>query len=1077
MSIRSCIDESMPTVLSGSTDQLVGRATEIGVVGEAIDRVVDGHGSVLLFAGEPGIGKSTLARISADLASAQDIPVYWGFSWEAGGAPAYWPWTQLLRSLVSDQQVSAERLAPLAQILPEIPTGKSGESELQPDQARFQLLESVRLLLATVTSASPLMLILEDLHAADSDSLNLLHYIARHVATLPILIIGTYRDVEARSRPDTESLWRTSRDATVLPLSRLEEADIREYLRLRGSDTADDRAVQRLLNTTAGNPFFLSELVGLLTQDADTVADSSPLPESVQQVIRHQVSLLPETTTATLASAAVLGREFGSPELAALMHTDENHVQRQLQPAIDTAMLRTLKDGKYRFAHTLYRDVLYKDFGAVKRAEMHLERAGQLRRLIDAGDVDRWSALARHLQLAGPEHRLSTIEALRNAAARAYARLAFEDAATLLHQALVAFGEGPKYEPLERCRLLVDYANALMITGEIDAGQQHCRDAFTIAKAIGDPELMSDVALTWGGPIVVGKVDETLIGALRECLAALPPDDAATRSRVQARLAGALQPAVNPAEPMEMAREAIALARTTGDEQVLYTVLRFATSALMDFAAPWERIQINGEYGAMATALDDVPQQFRSNLLTMIDASEIGDRALLDKAVRECGQLADRIGLPHYQWRAVSGRAMQAIIDGDFDRACDLLDSADELVDQIGDPQAIATLALQRFALLVEWDSPRATPIDQIEANLQAAYAGGVGESEFFIAPFLAIYKRGEDVPFAKHFVADKPIVDRTFAGGDRYSLASLGQMALKAGDLDVASRCYDALIDYSDTCATLGLLGSCWCGPVAYWLGKLARGLGRLDDAANHAEKALQMATRMGAQPYIARIHASAAEIARDAGDDELAAEHAARASALMQELQLRPVRRVPTDVSPAPPTAPTRSFSMRQNGDVWTVEYGGQSATVRDAKGLHMLNQLVAQPDKDIHVLDLSGTSEAAADGDAGPLLDAQAKEDYRRRVSELQEELEEAESLADLGRADNLRSEIDFITQELSRAFGLGGRERAAGDAAERARVNVRRRIKDAVGRIAEQAPEAGRYLENTIKTGRYCKYSPM
>jgi tetratricopeptide (TPR) repeat protein len=708
---------------------------------------------------------------------------------------------------------------------------------------------------------------------------------------------------------------------------------------------------------------------------------------------------------------------------------------------------------------------------------LHLGHAGRLRQLIDAGDIDRWAALATHLQFACPEHRLDAIDALRHAAARAHARLAFKDAAALLHEALVAFGEGPKFEPLERCRLLVDYASALMITGEIDAGQRHCQDAFAIARAIGDPALMSEVALTWGGPIVVGRVDKTLIGALQECLAALPTDDAATRSRVQARLAGAMQPAPNPAEPMDMAREAITLARTTGDKRVLYTVLRFATSALMDFAPPLERIELNGEYGALAAAFDDIPQQFRSNLLMLIDASEVGDRALLDQAVRECGRLADRIGLPHYQWRAVSARAMLAIIEGDFDSASALLDTAEELATRIDDPQAIATLSLQRFALLVEWDSPMTMPLEQIEANLQAAYAGGIGESEFFVAPFLAIYKRGADTGFAEQFVANQPIIDRMFAGGDRYSLANLGQMALQAGDLELAARCYDALLDYTDSCATLGLLGSCWCGPVAYWLGKLAHGLGRLDDAAAYNEVALQIATRMGARPYIARIHANAADIARDAGDDTLAVAQAEKASGLMQELRLRPVRMVPTTTAPQPPAATAAEFSMRQDGDVWTIEYRDQAATVRDAKGLQMLARLIAQPNTDIHVLDLSGAPDTVRKGDAGPMLDEQARQDYRRRVSALQEELEEAEELADLGRIDSLRAEIDFITRELSRAFGLGGRQRVAGDAAERARVNVRRRIKDAVGRIAEQSPEAGRYLENTIKTGKYCRYAPM
>jgi len=1058
-------------------DQLVGRTTELGFVGDAIDRVVDGHGSVLLFAGEPGIGKSTLARMAADLGAEQDIPVYWGFSWEAGGAPAYWPWTQLLRSLVSEQQVGTEQLLPLAQILPEVSAGESGRSELQPDQARFQLLESVRVLLATLANVSPLMLILEDLHAADSDSLHLLHYIARHAASLPILIVGTYRDVEARSTEDTEALWRTSRDATVLQLTHLDEAGVREYLQLHGSYAVDDDAVQKLLNTTAGNPLFLSELVGLLAHDEAASNSGAPLPDNVQQVIRQQVSLLPGVTVTTLASASVLGREFGAPGLAELIHASENDILRQLQKAIDSAILRPPIDGRYRFAHTLYRDVLYQDLDATEREKLHLQCAGRLQHLIDAGDADRWSELATHLEGAGPQHRLAVIDALRHAAARAQERLAFEDAAALLHRALVAFGGGPKYEPLERCRLLVDYASALLAAGKIETGQKYCQEAFAIAQTIGDPTLMSEVALTWGGVIVVGKVDKTLIAALEQCLAALPPGDAATRSRVQARLAGAMQPAQNPAAPMEMARDAIKLARTTGDERVLYNVLRFAISALMDFAPPTERIVLNREIASMAAAFGDVPQQFRSHLLLTIDTSETGDRPTLDEVIGESSRLAERIGLPHCQWRAASAHAMRAIINGDFDRACDLLDSAETLAGQVEDLQASLTLSLQRFALLVEWDSPRVTPLEQIEARLQAGYDGGIGEAEFYVAPFLAIYKRREDVSFAKQFIANEPLVERSFAGSDRYSLASLGQIALIAGDLNLAERCYDALVPYSDSCATIGLLGSCWCGPVAYWLARLAQGLGRLDEAALHAGKALDVATRMGARPYIARIHAISAEIARSTGNNELASDHADRAADLMRELGLRPVRMVPTETSPSPATVPTRGFSMQQNGDVWTIEYGEQSATVRDAKGLHMLIQLIAQPDKDIHVLELSGTSEAVTEGGAGPLLDAQAKEDYRRHISELQEELEEAESLADLGRADGLRTEIDFITQELSRAFGLGGRQRDAGDAAERARVNVRRRIKDAVGRIAEQAPEAGRYLENTIKTGRYCRYSPM
>ena len=126
---------------------------------------------------------------------------------------------------------------------------------------------------------------------------------------------------------------------------------------------------------------------------------------------------------------------------------------------------------------------------------------------------------------------------------------------------------------------------------------------------------------------------------------------------------------------------------------------------------------------------------------------------------------------------------------------------------------------------------------------MQAAYEGGIGDAEFFVAPFIAVYTRGNDEAFARQFVANEPLVERTFAGADRYSLTGLGQMALKAGDTALARRCYDTLLEYRDGCATLGLMGSCWCGPVAYWLGKLAHGLGRLDEAREHNAAALEIA------------------------------------------------------------------------------------------------------------------------------------------------------------------------------------------------------------------------------------------
>ena len=130
--------------------RLVGRSTEIAAIGEALSSLETGHGSTILFAGEAGIGKSALARCAADLGAAQSTTVCWGFCWEAGGAPAYWPWTQSLRALLAKREVPDALLSNLRQLLPETASGAEQPS-LQPDQARFLLLESVRQLLDSIS--------------------------------------------------------------------------------------------------------------------------------------------------------------------------------------------------------------------------------------------------------------------------------------------------------------------------------------------------------------------------------------------------------------------------------------------------------------------------------------------------------------------------------------------------------------------------------------------------------------------------------------------------------------------------------------------------------------------------------------------------------------------------------------------------------------------------------------------------------------------------------------------------------------------------------------------------------------
>jgi tetratricopeptide (TPR) repeat protein len=422
---------------------------------------------------------------------------------------------------------------------------------------------------------------------------------------------------------------------------------------------------------------------------------------------------------------------------------------------------------------------------------------------------------------------------------------------------------------------------------------------------------------------------------------------------------------------------------------------------------------------------------------------------------------------------------MQATIDGDFAKANLLLNTAQEYADEIDDLESKVTLPLQRFSILIEWDSPECGTLLQIESRLEQAYRSGMAEARFFVAPFIESHKVVVNAESARYVLDNSKIIERTFAGGDRYSPCRLGEFAAIANDAELAQRAFDAVSAYEHNCAILGLMGMSSSGPISWSMGRIAAGLGRHDEALSYLDRALGTAKSMRALPWRARIHATIAKVAGRAGQSSLAGEHAAEAKRLRKKLGLRETRFAPAEIS-ADAIATgrdTNGFDIHREGELWRISFGNESTLLRPSKGLKILAALMARPDTDVHVIDLRGGRAETAQSDAGPSLDPQARREYESRLKDLRDELEEAQEFGDTGRADSARAEIDFITRELSRAFGLGGRARRSGDAAERARVNVRRRLKDAIARIAEQSPRAGRYLENTIKTGTYCRYTPM
>jgi hypothetical protein len=229
-------------------------------------------------------------------------------------------------------------------------------------------------------------------------------------------------------------------------------------------------------------------------------------------------------------------------------------------------------------------------------------------------------------------------------------------------------------------------------------------------------------------------------------------------------------------------------------------------------------------------------------------------------------------------------------------------------------------------------------------------------------------------------------------------------------------------------------------------------------------------------------------------AGIEHRAALEREAARTLLEEIRAAPVRNARDDAHDSDARGgqqTEQADSFRRDGDYWSVTFDGRTVHVRDLKGMHYVARLLADPGREHHVLDLvaaehaQGRSVDAGEthalphwvlGDAGEVIDAQAKEAYRRRLAEIDDDIEQAHTGGDDERAAQAETERDFLVRELARAFGLGGRERRAASASERARAGVTRAVRHAIARIGEHDPRLGEYLSRAIRTGTYCTYLP-
>ncbi len=1163
----------------------IGREQETEELLVGLDQVWLGRGRLFLIDGEPGVGKTRLAEELAYRARERSALVLWSRCWEASGAPAYWPWIQIIRSLLRgavgkdffSQNQSA--IADIAQIIPEAceiaGIRRASARDCDPEEARFRFFDAVSTLLRTAANIRPLVLVLDELGAADRPSLLLLTFLARELHDCRIMIAATYRAAEVRSSPAlAEALSGLGHDAETITLRGFSRDEVELLIESQTLVKPSPDAVDAIFQASGGNPFFATSIVKLETPESlaraghDSIAPRLDGSNRFGAAIEGHLAPLSPDARRVLTLAAIIGREFDAAVLSKIAETQPATLANILGEFTIAGLAAEAQEnpGHYRFVHPLIRDALYEGIPPVERAQLH-NQAGEIIEELYGGDSDsHLTDLAYHFSegaRAGPPAR--AIEYAQRAAERALELAAFEESARCYQMALSAMKLAGRFDKRRRCELLLALGEAQSRSADYAGARDSLRQAAELAHKLGDLELLARSALgypgmQWGTP---SGANEEAIRALEHALEAFPRDDDAWRAMLMARLASELyyRPAALERRTA-LAEQAVKMARRTGDKRALLAVLGHRDLNLSGPDSLHERFKNSEEMSRVAEETGSYIGLYLGLLSRTIYFRHIGEISKAAAEAESMALIARSTRLPVCAWGVQCFAAGKALLEGRFEEfervASDCVKFAERLrgrdASDLFWPVAIAPM----------WEQGRLAELEPMAVETVKQHR----DLPVYRALLALIHLRLGDTRRAQtefELLATQGFTDLARDNTFLPCASALAELCAGLGDGRRAAQLLALLEPYSDLNAIFGPLGG--YGAVARYLGTLATAASRYADAEEFFEKALVINRRNSALAHIAYTQAdygamllkrglqrhrakaldllsSAARMAEGIGmnalsetieslgeaqstaqapradelalplfdsDGQLAGAHlpviagsqvrlgVALGQAANENHEDRIIlsdRVGPASISRGgngKSRAPGDAL-FRRDGDYWTISYAGQVVRLRHVKGLSCLAYLLGHPEAEVHASSLAsaaandspiaagGPEVVVVDGgggwmsDAGPVLDTQAKSEYKRRILELREELEEARQMNDLGRVAQAEEALNFITAELSRALGLHGRDRRLSSPSERARLNVTKAIKGVLGKIADHHRVLGKHLVATVKTGTFCSYKP-
>jgi DNA-binding SARP family transcriptional activator/tetratricopeptide (TPR) repeat protein len=878
----------------------VGREAELERLRECWTEVGGGKRSAVVLGGEAGIGKTRLASELAHEMHQEGALVLYGRC-EEGLAVPYQPFVEALRPYARSVGVNClcaelrDSACELRRLLPEL-SGLGEPIHTDPESDRFALFEAVAALIETMTREQRALLVLDDLHWAARPTLLLMRHLIRSERPLNVLLLGTYRETEVDAGHQLSQLLADlHRDVSVqlVSIRGLDEDAIASLLQASSTGVSDraHELAQLFVTETAGNPFYIRELLAHLVESGAIVraAQANPeltqrdVPERLRHVIRTRVARLSRDAQRTLRVAAVAGSTF-SPALLATVLGEAPRLLDALDEAVAAGLLTEAGNGEHAFGHALVRQTIYSELGSARRIWLH----GQLGEALETLRETRVEveALAHHFAEAG--HAEKAADYALAASRSAIARLGYEEAIAHCERGLHTLADAANTDERRRCELLLTLAQACWDAGLPDSARHACSQAAELAQSVGDATALAHAALGFCGPHrvdVATAVTQTSDDLLQRALVALGDDDSALRAQLMGRVATALA-FTNDERRTSVGRQALEMARRVADKATLADVIASTHRATHGPDVLHESLAVTRELGNLADEIGDGRLRAFAHRWRLDHLLELGDIDAVQRELEALQRLAETRREPYFKWLPAVFRASYAHLSGRLED-CEMI-AHEALTHRFEGYDETAAQIFGSHILFIRREQGRLPELVEALAGLAAQYP----EFVHWRCALVYIYAHLSRTSQARHelrALAHSDFVDLPSNAFWLTSVSALSEAVFLLDDTRRAQPLYKLLTPYADRFVVIS--GLCQ-GSAFRPLGLLATTLSRYDDAAQHFEDALKMNAQIRSPLWITHTQHDYARmllLRNRAGDRDKALELLTAALSTAEQLSLK--------------------------------------------------------------------------------------------------------------------------------------------------------------------------------------------